>query len=134
MGLHRILLTLAMEDQSWEAPDLLERALVTNLWHRPGKALHGSMALYSALLERDGWATEPAVRKTMEVFSVKRSTAFSARKHVLPVINRLLAHMDAAKVRETLQTFDQLCQSRSDDDDARPRKKMRALHRSWKSK
>jgi hypothetical protein len=127
-------MALAMEDQSWEALDLLERALVTNLWHRPGKAHHGSIALYSALLERDGWDTEPAIRKTMEVFSVKRSTAFSARKHVLPAINRLLAYMDAAKVRKTLQAFDQLCQSGSDDDDARFRKSMRARNRSWKSK
>jgi hypothetical protein len=117
---------------TWEDFDLFERALVTNLWHRPGKALHGSIALYSALLERNGLATEPAIYETMDFFGVKRSTVFSARKYVLPVINRVLAHMDAAAVRKTLQTFDQL--RHSNKDDPRPRKNMRALSRRNKSK
>jgi hypothetical protein len=116
-------------DPTWEARDLLERALVTNLWHRPGKvALHGSIALYSALLERDGLDTEPAIWESMEFFGVKRSTVFSARKHVLPVINRVLAHMSAAQVRKTLEVFDQLRQSNRDD--TKLRKKMRQLCKS----
>jgi hypothetical protein len=117
---------------TWEAFDHFERALVTNLWHRPGKALHGSIALYSALLERNGLDTEPAIYETMDFFGVKRSTVFSARKYVLPVINRVLAHMDTTAVRKTLQSFDQLRQSNKDD--TRLRKSMRTLSQRCKSK
>jgi hypothetical protein len=121
-------------DTTWEAFDLLERALITNLWHRPGKALHGSIALYSALLERDGLDTEPAVWETMEFFGVKRSTVFSARKHVLPVINRVLAHMGAAEVRKTLQVFDQLRQpNRGDPGYAKEWRKWRTFSQLRKS-
>jgi hypothetical protein len=100
---------------TWEAFDLLERALVTNLWHRPGKRYHGAIALYSALLERDGLDTEPAIWKTMDFFGVGRSTVFSAREHVLPTIERVLAHMDADQVRKVLQAFDRHRQSKLDD-------------------
>jgi hypothetical protein len=104
----------AAVDPTWEARDLLERALVTNLWHRPGKRHHGAIALYSALLERDGLDTEPAIWKTMEFFGVKRSTVFSARRYVVPVINRILAHMDANQVRKVLRAFDSIVTSKLD--------------------
>jgi hypothetical protein len=120
-------------EPTWEARDLLERALVTNLWHRPGKRHHGAIALYSALLERDGLDTEPAIWKTMEFFGVKRSTVFSARKYVLPVINRVLAHMDANQVRKVLQAFDSIV-SQSKLDDVQERKMLQRYRLIGQSK